>query len=122
LIFCILKATEILVRIRTRIRTKMSLIRNTGLVGGKGFGTADQFRPSPDELRGLWGGLSQPLERGGSDVTRRGAACLAGQLIHLLVQISQPAAGQHRHGRLDPVLWARIRDRIQLFSNYNFCL
>jgi hypothetical protein len=58
---------------------------------------------SPDELRGLWRGLSQPLERGGSDVSRRGAARLRGQLIHLLVQVGQPAAGQHRHRRLDPV-------------------
>jgi hypothetical protein len=76
----------------------------------------DPEHSSPDELRGLWGGLSQPLERGRGDATWRSAARLRRQLIHLLVQVGrQPAAGQHRHGRLDPVL---CRPGTETGSNY----
>ncbi len=103
--FCILKATENFV---TDPHPHPDPYQNVTdpehwSMYGTGFGTADQFRPLPDELRGLGSGLSEPLERGRGDVTRRCAARLRGQLIHLLVQVPQPAAGQHRHGRLDPV-------------------
>ncbi len=76
------------------------------------FRNSTTLHSSPDELRGLWSGLREPFERGRCDVTRRGAARLRRQLIHLLVQVGrQPAAGQHRNGRLHPVLYVRLDPR-----------